>query len=179
MRKHTTFRIAALLALTAGLAACDMFSTLIDGWKYAQAVETDLQASTGMKPEVGFSWRNGRLEKVTVAFPRLYEAKAIARIRRNRAPRGRQSVQTDARRHRTFVLAGKIGCGQNGEVVRAGLAKPSRGHFRPAKFDFISDSPMFQDNVAMTAGSQPFDPPVGDPVPVIRKQRCLDNVVAW
>ena len=33
--------------------------------------------------------------------------------------------------------------------------------------------------VAMTAGSQPFDPPIADPVPVIRKQVCFDSVVAW
>ena len=31
----------------------------------------------------------------------------------------------------------------------------------------------------MTAGSQPFDPPVGDPVPVIRKHLCFESVVAW
>jgi hypothetical protein len=77
MRRHAAFTVAALLALVAGLAACDALSTLVDGWKYAQAVETDLEASIGMKPEVGFNWRNGRLEKVTVAFPRLYEAKPL------------------------------------------------------------------------------------------------------
>jgi hypothetical protein len=77
MRKQATFRLAVLLVLAAGLSACDMFSTLVDGWKYAKAVETDLEASAGMKPEVGFHWRNGRLESVTVLFPRLYEAKPL------------------------------------------------------------------------------------------------------
>ena len=69
--------MAALLLVATGFAACDMFSTLIDGWKYASAVETDLEASTGMKPGVGFKWRNGRLETVTVAFPRVYVAKPL------------------------------------------------------------------------------------------------------
>jgi len=77
MSKHLTFRLAILLVFAAGLAACDIFSTLIDGWKYASAVETDLEGSTGMKPEVGFKWRNGRLEAVTVAFPRIYAAKPL------------------------------------------------------------------------------------------------------
>ena len=40
-------RIAAILAVAVSLAACDMFSTLIDGWKYAKVVEADLAVSTG------------------------------------------------------------------------------------------------------------------------------------
>jgi hypothetical protein len=80
MKKHATSGAAALLILAVGLAACDVFSTLVDGWKYAKAVETDLEASTGVKPEVGFHWRNGRLESVTVAFPRLYEAKPLPEL---------------------------------------------------------------------------------------------------
>ena len=66
-----------LLIFAISLAACDAFSTLTDGWKFAEAVESDLQASTGMKPEVGFKWRNGRLETVTVAFPRIYTVKPL------------------------------------------------------------------------------------------------------
>ena len=77
MRKQARLTVAALLVLAVGLSACDMFSTLVDGWKYARAVETDLEASAGMKPEVGFHWRNGRLENVTVVFPRLYLAKPL------------------------------------------------------------------------------------------------------
>ena len=49
------FRIAALLALVATLAACDV---LTEGFfKYAKAVESDLERSTGMKPEVGLAQR--------------------------------------------------------------------------------------------------------------------------
>jgi len=73
-------RVAALLALVATLTACDVFSTLTEGFKYAKAVESDLEQSTGMKPEVGFSWHNGRLEKVTVTFPRIYEARPLGEI---------------------------------------------------------------------------------------------------
>jgi hypothetical protein len=39
-------RVAALLVLALSLSGCDMISTLIDGYKYAKAVETDLEAST-------------------------------------------------------------------------------------------------------------------------------------
>jgi hypothetical protein len=47
------FRVAALVALVATLAACDVFTN-------AKAVESDPEQSTGMKPEVGFNWQNGR-----------------------------------------------------------------------------------------------------------------------
>jgi hypothetical protein len=40
------FRVAAILAVAVSLAACDMISTLIDGWKHAKAVEADLEIST-------------------------------------------------------------------------------------------------------------------------------------
>jgi hypothetical protein len=60
-----------------GLAACGIVDTLVDGFKHVTAVENDLAASTGMKPHVGFQWHNGRLETVTVAFPRLYEGKSL------------------------------------------------------------------------------------------------------
>jgi len=80
MMTRTILKVAGLLIVVASFAACDMFSTLVDGWKYAKAVEADLEASAGMKPEVGFNWRNGRLEKVTVQFPRLYQAKPLAEL---------------------------------------------------------------------------------------------------
>jgi hypothetical protein len=66
-------RVAVLLVLTLSLSGCDMISTLIDGFKYAKAVETDLEGSTGMRPQVGFDWHNGRLVTVTVTFPRIDE----------------------------------------------------------------------------------------------------------
>jgi hypothetical protein len=73
-------RVAALVVLALSLAGCDMISTLIDGFKYAKAVETDLEASTGMKPEVGFNWTNGRLVTVTVTFPRIDEKKPLPEL---------------------------------------------------------------------------------------------------
>ena len=70
-------KLAALVMLAANLAACDAFSTLTDGRQFAKAVETDLEVSTGTKPEVGFNWHNGRLESVTVTFPRINETKPL------------------------------------------------------------------------------------------------------
>jgi hypothetical protein len=72
------FRVAALVALVATLTACDMFSTLTEGPKYAKAVESD--QSTGMKPQVGFNWHDGRLETVTVLFPQIYEARPLGAV---------------------------------------------------------------------------------------------------
>jgi hypothetical protein len=69
-----------LLVLALSLAGCDMISTLIDGFKYAKAVETDLQASTGMRPDVGFNWSNGRLVTVTVTFPRIDEKRPLPEL---------------------------------------------------------------------------------------------------
>ncbi len=66
-------RVAALLVLALSLAGCDMVSTLVDGYKYTKAVEADLEASIGMRPQVGFNWSNGRLVTVSVTFPRIDE----------------------------------------------------------------------------------------------------------
>jgi hypothetical protein len=73
-------RLAALLIVALSLTACDAISTLIEGRKYAEAVETDLEASTGMKPEVGFNWNNGRLVTVTVTFPRIFATKPLPEL---------------------------------------------------------------------------------------------------
>ncbi len=73
-------RVGALLGFALSLAACDMISTLTEGWRYAKAVEGALELSTGMKPEVGFNWHNGRLETVTVTFPQIYEARPLREV---------------------------------------------------------------------------------------------------
>jgi hypothetical protein len=71
------FRIAASLVLAIGLAGCDIVT---NGFSYMRAVEKDLQTSTGVKPDVGFNWSNGRLEKVTVTFPRIPESKPLREL---------------------------------------------------------------------------------------------------
>jgi len=71
---------ALALGLVLGLAACGVISTLVEGWKYAKAVEADLESATGVKPSVGFKWENGRLLTVTVAHPELYEKKPLAAL---------------------------------------------------------------------------------------------------
>jgi hypothetical protein len=71
------FRIAAILVLTLGLAACDAVNTATEGFSNAKAVANDLEASTGVRPEVGFNWKNGRLVQVTLSYPRLNESKPL------------------------------------------------------------------------------------------------------
>jgi hypothetical protein len=61
MTRPAAFRFAALLAVALGVTACGVISTLVEGWKYAKAVEADLEAATGVRPSVGFNWSNGRL----------------------------------------------------------------------------------------------------------------------
>ena len=72
--------VALALGLVLGLAACGVISTLVEGWKYAKAVEADLESATGVKPSVGFKWENWRLLTVTVAYPQLYEKKPLAAL---------------------------------------------------------------------------------------------------
>ena len=73
-------KIAVLLVLAISLAGCGVADTLLDGFKHVSAVRNDLAAATGMKPEVGFNWHNGRLNKVTVTFPRLYRDKSLTEL---------------------------------------------------------------------------------------------------
>jgi hypothetical protein len=98
------FRVAALLAFAIGLAACDAVNTVTEGFKYAKAVEADVEQATGVKPQVGFNWTNGRLVSVTVAFPRIYDAKPLGEL----ADTIRTSVKTNAGAHRAGVLAGRL-----------------------------------------------------------------------
>jgi hypothetical protein len=73
-------RIAALLLIAFSLAGCDAISTLTDGFKYKSAVEEDLAKATGIKPQVGFQWTNGRLVQVTVVFPKVYDGQPLPQL---------------------------------------------------------------------------------------------------
>ena len=73
-------RIAVLGGLMLGLFGCDVVSTVTEGFKEAKAVENDLQQATGMRPDVGFEWKNGNLVQVTVAFPQLYDSKPVGEL---------------------------------------------------------------------------------------------------
>jgi hypothetical protein len=79
VHKSVAIIIPALI-FTLGLAACSVVSTMVDGFKYAKAVEKDLEEVAGMSPGVGFNWKNGRLVSVTVTFPRLYDTKPIGEL---------------------------------------------------------------------------------------------------
>ena len=59
-------RIAAALVFALTLAACSAVDTMTEGFKHAKAVESDLEGSTGVRPQVGFNWNNGRLVSITV-----------------------------------------------------------------------------------------------------------------
>jgi len=71
------FRAVVIAVLALALSACDVVSVVKDGMRQAGAVEGDLEQSTGVRPQVGFNWHNGRLTSVTVQFPKLYEAKPL------------------------------------------------------------------------------------------------------
>ena len=73
-------KVIAVIVLAVGLAACGVVGTLVHGFEYAKAVEDDLEQVTGLKPNVGFNWSNGRLVLVTVTFPRLYDAKPVREV---------------------------------------------------------------------------------------------------
>src|SRR5262249_9549928 len=73
----TMVRMAPILLVAVGLAACD---AVTEGFNHAKAVETDLEGSTGLRPQVGFTWNNGRLTSVTVTYPRLNESKPLLEL---------------------------------------------------------------------------------------------------
>jgi hypothetical protein len=77
MHKKT---IAAFILAATMLAGCDAVTVVTDGVKHSRAVATDLEKATGIKPEVGFSWKNSRLTSVTVSFPKLYEDKPLREL---------------------------------------------------------------------------------------------------
>ena len=89
------FKIAAILAFAISLAACDAVNTVTEGFKHANAVESDLEESTGVRPQVGFNWNNGRLVSVTVTFPRIDESKPLRELAQTiRASVSKQFKQT-------------------------------------------------------------------------------------
>jgi hypothetical protein len=101
-------RILTVILFALGLAACDSTSTLTDGFKQARAVESDLETSIGIRPQVGFNWRNGQLVSVTVAFPKLPEAKPLRELADAvRAAVGKEFKQTPE----NVVLAFSLGKG--------------------------------------------------------------------
>ena len=114
MRKAIT-----IVVLAAGLAACDVISTVFDGFKQANAVAGDLEQVTGLKPAVGFNWRNGRLLSVTVTFPRLYDAKPL----RDLAESVRIAVRKEFRQAPDKIeLAFSLNATTPGRVARGGPA---------------------------------------------------------
>jgi hypothetical protein len=109
-------RIAAAIAFAASVAACDMVSTMTDGFKIAKAVESDLEQSTGSRPEVGFDLHNGRLVSVTVIFPGLYETKPLRELAGlTRAAVTKQFKQTPE----NIVLGFALGKPDPGTVAQA------------------------------------------------------------
>ncbi|MBO0757783.1 MAG: hypothetical protein J2P54_18210 [Bradyrhizobiaceae bacterium] len=72
------FKIAAALIFVLALTACGAVDTMTEGFKHAKAVESDLEGSTGVRPQVGFNWYNGRLISVTVQYPRLIESRSLS-----------------------------------------------------------------------------------------------------
>ena len=65
---HLLIKFAAVLALTALLAGCDMVDTMKEGVDHSQAVAARLEKDVGLHAEVGFNWNNGSLTKVTIVF---------------------------------------------------------------------------------------------------------------
>jgi hypothetical protein len=102
-------RIAITTAfLSIGLAACGVVNTLVDGYKHARAVEEDLEQATGLKPNIGFNFNNGRLLLVSVTYPRLYDAKSMHEL----AEAARAAIQKEFQQTpENIVLAFSVGPG--------------------------------------------------------------------
>jgi hypothetical protein len=100
------FKIGAISIFAISVAACDAVNTVTEGYSHAKAVESDLEESTGIRPQVGFNWSNGRLVSVTVAFPTIYEAKPLNEL----AETTRKSVSSQLKQTPdNIVLAFSLG----------------------------------------------------------------------
>jgi hypothetical protein len=89
------FRVVAALIFALALTACNTVDTMKEGFKHAQAVESDLEGSSGVRPRVGFNWHNGRLVSVTVQYPRLVESRSLNDLAETaRAAIGREFKET-------------------------------------------------------------------------------------
>jgi hypothetical protein len=73
-------RMIPALLVAVALAACDAVSTMTEGFQHMRAVETDLEKSIGIKPQVGFNWHNGRLTSVNVTFSGIQEGKPLREL---------------------------------------------------------------------------------------------------
>jgi hypothetical protein len=60
--------ISILLVASTLIVGCDAVDTMKDGFNHSQAVSKRLESSLGLESQVGFSWTNGSLDSVTVAF---------------------------------------------------------------------------------------------------------------
>lgn len=109
--------IAAFI-MAATLAGCDAVTVVTDGIKHSSAVAADLEKATGIKPQVGFNWKNGALTSVTVSFPKLYEDKPLRELAAlSRAAIVKEFGQTP----KTIQLAFKLDAGTiaQAETARA------------------------------------------------------------
>jgi hypothetical protein len=70
----------AIAVLSIALTQCGQVNTLVNGFKYANAVTSAIEQEMGVKPQVGFNWHNGRLVSVTVQFPDLYQGKPLTEL---------------------------------------------------------------------------------------------------
>jgi hypothetical protein len=70
----------AVVALACSLGACGAVDLISQGMTYSKAVAADLKQATGTKPQVGFNWHNGKLQSVTVMFPKVYVGKPLDKL---------------------------------------------------------------------------------------------------
>ena len=62
------------------LAACDAVDSMTEGFAHTKAISEKLEQEMGTKALVGFNWRNGTLETVTVTFQGIPEGTEIRDI---------------------------------------------------------------------------------------------------
>ncbi|KAB8314248.1 hypothetical protein SD81_038780 [Tolypothrix campylonemoides VB511288] len=81
----TSTRAALAAFVLLGAAGCGMVESAHDAIRDAEAVSGDLERATGVRPQVGFQWNNGRYTNVTVVYegiPAGHHAQDIATIAR-------------------------------------------------------------------------------------------------
>jgi len=99
-------RRAAMLATFAlALSGCGAVSTVMHGFRQAEATAEDLQAALGLKPAVGFDWHNGVLTSVNVTFSERPTGKTLDEIAAAaRAAVAKEFEQKPTEIHLTFAI---------------------------------------------------------------------------
>jgi hypothetical protein len=98
-----------LAFMLVSVSACSAVGAVTDGFKHSDDVATDLEATIGAKPFVGFNWNNGVLTDVNITFDGVPKGKSTEQIISTaRNSIGRHFKQAPQQIVISFTIPGKV-----------------------------------------------------------------------